>query len=299
MIVGVGRQFLGTWTGVIHGVFTHSVNLRVTTLGIPAMLTLLSSDDNMGERCLAVSETTAQSLFPKLVPGMDVSCTPHRLSFSRSEIPPLDVASHTATAWYSPAAPRLESHREAALRNTLKAVWDTFQAVESRLDSLRFRPIILAHFDTFIAKLVHGDPCPEETLRKLIGAGPGLTPSGDDMLVGLLCALHGLRHPLFESLHDPVSRLLGSTTFVSQSMVDEALGGTFYRPLAELRYAIMAGEPLQKVNKALDRAVCFGASSGCDGTRGLLLGLQYFHITVSHPEHVFGGQPADTHRVGC
>ena len=114
-------------------------------------------------------------------------------------------------------------------------------------------------------------------LARVVGAGPGLTPAGDDFLVGLCCALHGLRHPLLGLVNKVLPALLSSTTLVSQTLLCDSLDGSFQLPLVRLRQALMSNVGPSQLRAALHQAMNIGASSGCDGAWGLSSGLQLFH----------------------
>ncbi|PLX33436.1 MAG: hypothetical protein C0605_16385 [Hyphomicrobiales bacterium] len=88
--------------------------------------------------------------------------------------------------------------------------------------------------------------------------------------------MHGLHHPLLAALRQTASPLLPATPLVSRALLGDALGGAFQRPLAELRQALMQGAAPAPLQRALSRAIAIGASSGCDGARGLLSGLRAF-----------------------
>jgi hypothetical protein len=110
----------------------------------------------------------------------------------------------------------------------------------------------------------------------LVGRGPGLTPSGDDALVGVLAALHrvGPRDvsagPL-RLLRSALQPLLARTTPISAHYLRLALQGDFGEHLAGLVDAI---GPCGTVD--LDRVArvrSAGATSGADALVGVVAGL--------------------------
>jgi hypothetical protein len=106
----------------------------------------------------------------------------------------------------------------------------------------------------------------------LVGLGQGLTPSGDDLLVGCLAWL--ARRPEArgrrDGLADALRPRLAATTPVSRHYLLEALAGRFSEPLVLLADAIDALRPAVPVERAAEAALATGASSGADGIAGLL-----------------------------
>ncbi len=121
----------------------------------------------------------------------------------------------------------------------------------------------------------------------LVGLGQGLTPSGDDVLVGCLAWL--VRHPdtraCRDVLADALRPCLAATTSVSRHYLLEALAGRFSEPLVLLADAIDALNPTLSVERAAKAALAIGASSGADGIAGLLVAARSdFNRTIG-PDH--------------
>lgn len=113
----------------------------------------------------------------------------------------------------------------------------------------------------------------------LIGYGRGLTPDGDDYLLGYMAALWPWRqHPAFAA-HDVTLRgLIGSqlsrTNDISRHYLARALQGHFSAPICHLMLLLIsAASPVQIQTAALE-VMQFGASSGVDCLAGLLHGLR-------------------------
>ncbi len=119
-------------------------------------------------------------------------------------------------------------------------------------------------------------------LADLIGLGPGLTPSGDDMLIGLLAALwtRGLaggedavramgKIGLIRSLLAGFSE---RTTLISWNFLAHAAAGRFAEPVIKIIRALLGGD-----DGTLSALVCrlffHGASSGRDTYFGIREGL--------------------------
>lgn len=119
----------------------------------------------------------------------------------------------------------------------------------------------------------------DAVIRRLIGAGEGLTPSGDDVLVGLLAALsRGVDShqtvPIFAPIAEAVLRNTHRTTDVSAHHLKLATREFFGEPLINLIDAVVSGASLDAVHARTGEVLSVGASSGADALVGVLLGLQ-------------------------
>jgi hypothetical protein len=116
-----------------------------------------------------------------------------------------------------------------------------------------------------------------EPLRRLIGLGLGLTPSGDDFLVGLLASTVSLGSPRREALADLLRSGMDATTDATTDMSRDgfrsALQGDFPFALVELANASPAvSQPA--LERLVSRLCGIGATSGIDTLLGYTMGLQ-------------------------
>jgi hypothetical protein len=113
-------------------------------------------------------------------------------------------------------------------------------------------------------------------VAKLVGRGPGLTPSGDDALVGMLAVLHrlGTAGPGPARLLGPaVAAHLHRTGDISAHYLDLAIAGHFGERLIALCDALASGEP-DDVTAAAAAVVATGATSGADALLGVVGGVR-------------------------
>ena len=110
---------------------------------------------------------------------------------------------------------------------------------------------------------------------RLVGLGPGLTPSGDDFIAGYLAALwsragfdSGL-DAILPSLADALAPLFLRTNAISRQMLSDAAQGRFAERLIDVTVAISGGGD---VVDATVHALASGHSSGADTLCGLLFG---------------------------
>ena len=108
----------------------------------------------------------------------------------------------------------------------------------------------------------------------LIGLGPGATPSGDDLLVGLAAGLAVTDHPLAGAFAAGVARdAAGLTTSVAESYLHHAGRLEFSERVQTAALAILTG-PEAELRDAVSAALAWGATSGVDLLVGLLVGIQ-------------------------
>jgi hypothetical protein len=129
-------------------------------------------------------------------------------------------------------------------------------------------------------------------LRMSAGLGVGLTPAGDDFILGLAAADHcaggstsachcrGESAPASTSAPGPAPTLLseidaiaGSTTLLSGFMLKAASQGRWPEPVRDLIAAIGACDLLE-LDRAVDRTLALGATSGQDVLAGIIFGLE-------------------------
>jgi Protein of unknown function (DUF2877) len=120
-----------------------------------------------------------------------------------------------------------------------------------------------------------------EASRHLIGLGPGLTPSGDDFLVGCLRGLW-LVHSNAPGGGQILDRLRGAllpdlngrTTRVGAEFIRYALDGAFAEILDRAALALLAPSHPQAVQSAITPLLAQGETSGTDTMLGLLTCLE-------------------------
>jgi hypothetical protein len=110
--------------------------------------------------------------------------------------------------------------------------------------------------------------------RRLIGLGEGLTPAGDDLLVGSLAVARRFRRGYL--LDEPgVGQALANaaregTTLVAREFLIEAIEGRF----SEIVIALLTAADLRCARAALDDLLDLGATSGADTAAGMRLALE-------------------------
>jgi hypothetical protein len=115
-----------------------------------------------------------------------------------------------------------------------------------------------------------------ENAALLAGLGPGLTPAGDDYLVGLMAGLRLWPAPLENSGLSPeeacpiiLEATEGRTTLLSRAFLHSAKQGLFGENWHELLAELARGETIG-IQRAARRILSSGATSGADALAGFL-----------------------------
>ena len=114
-----------------------------------------------------------------------------------------------------------------------------------------------------------------DVLATVVGRGPGATPSGDDVLVGVLAVLSSPHSGAAgaesaESIGRALVPLLPTTTEVSGHLLRQATRGLFGRDLHELVAALIGASSPGELSTQVHRVLETGATSGADACEGLL-----------------------------
>jgi hypothetical protein len=106
----------------------------------------------------------------------------------------------------------------------------------------------------------------------LVGFGPGLTPSGDDALIGFLAAQRALG-TTSEAVRRTVLGSAGHTCDISWGYLEAAAHGHFCELVIELATAVCEGSD-ERALTAAEECLDLGATSGADGVLGMLGGFE-------------------------
>jgi hypothetical protein len=152
---------------------------------------------------------------------------------------------------------------------------DTAGSLATRLLARTARERI-AHFECWLTASLGGQPASlsasRDGVRGLIGLGPGLTPSGDDLLVGALAVLDALdertaQAVLAQAVIDAEPSL---TAPLSGCLLRAAAQGHMGERLHRAVSAVMAGE----ARAAVAALRTIGHSSGWDMLAGIAVALK-------------------------
>jgi hypothetical protein len=118
----------------------------------------------------------------------------------------------------------------------------------------------------------------KDSVSELIGLGPGLTPSSDDMLAGLvlLCVLYGQNSGCAQHACRLAAKLVaeeahGRTTLLSEEYLKQAALGRGNEQAIRLCTAVLTGSR-KSVERETRRMLEIGESSGTDTVLGIVIG---------------------------
>ena len=146
----------------------------------------------------------------------------------------------------------------------------------ARVCRIRPRRDRIAELRTALADIDAGVPVPTTRVRatdvaRLLGRGPGLTPSGDDLLAGYLLgcrAFAAFRGDVGAVAAVVAASAEGATTALSAALLRHALAGRCVPEVADVVHGLAAPNP---VTPALDRLLRVGHTSGAALAHGLSL----------------------------
>jgi Protein of unknown function (DUF2877) len=277
--------------GTVHSVFNKATNIAFDE----TLLALLSDELPRIPNSVRLRSVVTDELLPNLRPGMEVIIGNDRLAIPTCNfsfvLPDTSaweprpnvsanywrretVAQHTRLLTQFLA----QKQHQGGLAPLVGSLFLGQQLQEtplSRMAMPKLRLLAQASWRQNIAGI-------EEAVRGLAGLGPGLTPSGDDVLGGF-AAIMALLSPQLSADSMPrkhIASIIAAvaklrTTILSAELLEYASRGEVAEQLGmlllTLSYPVEASETILD---AADRVLAFGASSGSDTLLGTLLGLR-------------------------
>lgn len=113
-----------------------------------------------------------------------------------------------------------------------------------------------------------------EILNIIVGNGIGLTPAGDDLLIGYMFIMKMYDSNAFDLFRKVISRKKLSTTDISREYLRQCEEGVFSSPLYKLFEYIKVRDILQ-VKRQLYKISKLGGTSGLDTLAGINAGIDY------------------------
>jgi hypothetical protein len=265
-----------SFDGTVHSVFERAVNL---SLGARDLISLVAAELGNQPRAYLVELPRAEisgafDFTRRLAVGQGLACRGGILRFTNSDLSVdlrparpwrcgiatlgLDLGKPEVARAYATASHLLVAHPKGGDFARLAAdPIENLEAAAARLDLL----------------------AAQTAAARLIGLGSGLTPAGDDFLVGFLAALWSLdlgddpRRGFRASFADYVANAAHGTHEISRCFLEAAAEGEVSERLADFAAAIARGASDADLRLACAAALAVGASSGADGIAGYLSGV--------------------------
>jgi hypothetical protein len=248
-----------TFQGEVHSVFDRACNLvdqhqEIITLALPEL--------ENGPFFILVDSASA---FTQLQPGQPVLGDQKRL-----EVGPWEIDLAQSKIW----DPRLPAPGACPFKisSTTAAVIAPYSSWSVSANSL-WTGRMAVTFNRATQKLVQAiriGADVAETARPLAGLGPGLTPAGDDYLLGVMAALWLVGKG---ELTQEIARAASPrTTLLSGAFLRAAGSGSFAEGWRRLVEALLQGKE-QATAEACEKLSRWGATSGRDALAGFALTL--------------------------
>jgi hypothetical protein len=281
------------FSGVIQGVFPHACTVRLER---DAFFTLVSSEKGNLPNGIRLETPSRFTFLDQLRVEQPIACRGGILRVSGSD---LSVDLRTGTPWHvNLKALRVDLHQPAQaqawavawcelrrrwygneLSTTMEPVfpldWNSISSVSNRLLDQRGEHAVQVLLEATGAFRLHHAL---SALTRLIGLGSGLTPSGDDFLVGYLAGLwstvgtDGSRSRFLTAMGSWVTEAAVTTNTISSAYLRSAVRGNVAEPVATLAQQLAYGLDMEDVRAATQVALSVGHTSGSAGVLGLLLG---------------------------
>lgn len=288
------------FSGTVHSVFRQACNLWLEP---DTLLTLLPCQKGNVPHGIRL-DTSSHSVFPHtLRVGQPIACRGGILRIDGTDFSvdlrparpwhidlkglPIDLCRSTQAQSWAVAWSELKMHyRKGGRSENLGAFFPS-----------EGRPAIAAVSETLLQQGVYTIPSLLQAtcrlqlrdaaifMRSLIGLGYGLTPSGDDFLVGYMAGLwctagaNPSRMQFLTALGAELSEVSRNTNEISYAYLRSAAKGHVSETLANLAQQLNQANNMSSVRATTQAALQVGHTSGSDGVSGMLLGcLAWQHL---------------------
>lgn len=249
----IGAQVPQVWSATVHSQFKQAINLITKQ---QRLITLVTNPLWISEYNIVITDHV---LFNQIT-NTSTFDSDHEFLFINQTIA---IEYQHCKIWSMPILNTLD--KTAIRKNLLQLQQALIRKVPSPLSD-----IIEEQFRKTSQRFLHTS---QADFSCIIGAGQGLTPSGDDMLVGFALALFAFSPNKLNQLAKHCKPLLNNTTDISRYLLIDAFNGKFSAPLINLFISLNSNVNL---DETLNIALNIGHSSGQDALFGLYHGLRYF-----------------------
>jgi hypothetical protein len=275
------------FNGTVHSVFRQACNVR---LDDGRMLTLLAAQLGNVPHGVRVAAPAGFDFARQLASTQRVGCRAGVLRSAGG----LSIDLSTARAWRGELPATGVDLTVPAVARAWRAAWRALRRPRASADHAAVELLNRAveREAVRLTRAARGLQIDEaaSALNRLVGRGPGLTPSGDDVIVGLLSGLWSTAgeqpaaRAFLDALGAAVTAAAAATGDISRTYLTLAAHGHFAEPLIVVVHHIGAGADRSAIEAAAAAALRVGHSSGGDGVFGLLLGLGAWAPRAASPE---------------
>ncbi|XRD26291.1 DUF2877 domain-containing protein [Lysinibacillus fusiformis] len=266
------------FTGTVHSVFRHALNIRSTAND--EIFTLATKAMDNAPNSLVIDLDTLDNLH--IIQNDPVRIKHHQLLIEDK----LTIALETATHWQC-HLPIFPSDMATLKQNIVQV--KQFINIYGKSGGMKRSDSPVSAFEAETSRLLkertallHEELCNrrfnnfQQYVLDLVGLGPGLTPSGDDFIVGLLTIIHleqspcSIYLPLCESV---IKWMKPLTNEISYTTLNKAAYGQVRESIHALVSTMLSGTEGEAI-EALKKVLAIGSSSGTDIALGLISGFE-------------------------
>ncbi|WHY67637.1 DUF2877 domain-containing protein [Neobacillus sp. SuZ13] len=265
-------------TGFVHSTFKRTINIHCHENG--ELFTIASTQIDNGPNTLVIHSPSLEEF------NIDVNDAVYVKNNVLHISNKLAIFTNQADKWFS-ILPEYPANTENINRNLKRMV--EYIDIHGKAGGMKEKVVGQSPFEAEMSKLL------EERTKlllegllnnrmtsalhhavSLIGLGPGLTPSGDDYLVGLFMIINLRNSPFY--LHqsfceEVLQNAKNLTNEISYMALKKASIGQVRESVIHLIYSILYGEE-EDLFLTLNKVLTIGSSSGTDLALGLVCGLK-------------------------
>ncbi|GEM_PF-2060691 len=273
MILSVPKHFFSSSTmhGTYkrHSAFDHTLNF----IRDDALISVHDKDRTLSPLGIRLNVTSQefqnlkQSLKSVTIDGEGVSMGKEKVSYQSVILIDHDLKKQVKTKGAITDAMRYSLYHETKKK---------MAAYEAKMDTLSRKAVdarLLALKEALSASALE-EKVLDDTIQALIGLGPGLTPSGDDILAGLVAGLLMQEdHSLLQLIVPMIQKGINTpnqTSMVSRQFLFYATQGIFIGEILMLHHRLLLS---RSIDQSLDKIASMGHSSGVDYLKGLTLAI--------------------------
>ena len=281
------RELESAIFGRVTAVFEHSLYLEVNG----SWICLADANLGFGPLTVSLNSNCGRKWINSFTVGRLVKLSPIGISIDDSTI----ISTRGVRSWHPPERPawtknslmlglrELENFAQAkvpaeGLARFIFESPDRFPASEESRTAENSIGILKNWLKEYFEFLMPITPN-KEAVSALLGLGPGLTPSGDDFLGGMLIALYVCgEKSVQKQLYTQVESLLDSTGPVSSAHLKAAALGEGSQSLHQVLNMLLEGNETQ-LELGIDAINQVGHTSGWDALAGVAVVLRKLALT--------------------
>lgn len=259
-----------SFNGRVHSVFRRSVNVTTDLIGTP-WVSLLDSTLPATPTAYQCHFESLGDLIAKVNVGDEVFMRGGIIRIKSSVM--LAVNTLTATEWQQ--VPPVLLFDSEKVRNNLIITEKILSEHLSKKEKIEIGSVdeYIAYLGLTLPNCIYHS---SKELVKNIGFGKGLTPSGDDFLIGVMAVLSSLIdiNPkagiIHQNMQSAIRLNMDKTNDISAHYLSLALSRHFSYPVQWLVYYLLTQKEVSVINTAVVTNLSIGASSGADTIAGIL-----------------------------